>query len=283
VYYFSGDVKYKEGKAETKPVYFNAPVTTSTVFTLAASSELILRDRLSNFLVVKEAGTYNANDLLGLFLKKNKANFTSEALQFIANEFLHPHEDIKKYADKHMKQKGGVYRSGCVPPLMLFPALDETLRDTLIHFVWNRQPGVTQYELRITDAHFDPNNEQTYFRQVVNDTVFTLNASANPYLKKDSAFCWVVNPVQFPNCARYSFFYKPAERPEGVKQKILREIPAQLNAEEAMVALCVALEKEGFIREAEQGYAFLYASSENKGYLNMLAFLRARHGLVKPE
>jgi hypothetical protein len=283
VYYFSGDVKYSAGKAEAKPVYFNAPVTASTLFTLASRSELILKDRVNNFLVIKEAGTYRAEDLLRLFLERNKTDFTSSALQFIANEFLHPHEDIKKYADKHLKQKGGVYRSGCVTPLMLFPALDETLRDTLIHFVWNRQPGATQYELRITDARFDPNNEQTYFRKIVSDTVFTLNASENTYLKKDSVFCWVVNPVNQPNCARYSFYFKPATRSEQVKRDLLKSIPAGLNFEESILAICVVFEREGLIREAEQGYLFLYESTENKGYLNMLALFRARHGLIKPE
>ncbi len=283
VYYFSGDVRHSTGKAEAKPVYFNAPVTASSQFTLAARSELILRDRINNFLVVKDAGTYRAEDLLRLFTDRNNTDFTAGALQFIANEFLHPHEDIKKYADKHMKQKGGVYRSGCVPPLMLFPALDETLHDTLIHFVWNRQPGATQYELRITDARFDQNNEQTFFRKIVSDTVFTLNASENTYLKRDSAFCWVVNPVNQPNCARYSFYFKPANRSELVKRDLLKSIPAGLSFEESILAMCVSFEREGLIREAENGYLFLYESTENKGYLNMLALFKARHGLVKPE
>ncbi len=282
VYFYSGDVKYKLGNSDAKPVYFNTPVTESTSFILGSGAELILRDKVNNFLVVKEKGTYQAKDLLRLFIDRSKVDFASAAFQFIVNEFLHPHEDIKKYADKHMKQKGGVYRSGCVPPLMLYPALDETICDTLIHFVWNSQPGVVQYELRVTDARFDPNNEQTFYRTLVNDTMYTWNTVGNKYLYKDSAFCWVVNPVNVSNCARYPFYFKPANRSEQVKRELIKSLPQNMVAEDVLLALCVALEKDGFIREAEQGYAFLYSATENMGYLNMAALLRARHGLVKP-
>src|SRR5690606_32314310 len=137
VYHITGEIYYSDLKNKNKQVFYNYKTLPSTVFKLEERSELILRDKDYNLLILKSKGSYTANNLVGIFNRKDvEENFAKTTIAFLSSELVRSEEDIQEYAENYLRQSGGVSRGNCLDALMISPMNGQVLTDSVLSFKW---------------------------------------------------------------------------------------------------------------------------------------------------
>jgi len=279
VYHVTGKVNYSDLAKKNEQVFYNYKILPSTVFKLEEKSELILRDKDYNLLLLKTKGNYSANNLIDLFKNKGKTeNFAKSTIEFMSSELLRSDEDIREYADNYLKQTGGVSRGNCIEALMKIPMNGQVVNDSVLSFTWKGSPSNTSYEFKITDESSDPNNEKILFYTKVQDaTELSIKADSLSFLKENRSYSWSVNPIKEPNCARFNFKYSSKEEIKILKKLLIQSTDASQIMSDQLVELASLYETNGLIQEAIACYELAFTLTENQAFLTLAKLVIARH------
>lgn len=279
VYHITGNATYSDLEKKNEQVFYNYKLLPSTVFKLEERSELILRDKSYNLLLVKVKGSYSAKNLIDLFKNKgDKGNFAQTAIEFLSAELVRSKDDIQRYADNHLKQTGGVSRSYCTKPLMTSPVNGQVVTDSVLYFTWDESPSTTVYEFLITDDSSDPNNEKIlFYTKVQNATALSISIDSLEFLKEKEHYSWVVNPIKEPNCARFDFKFTSKEEIKNLKDSLVQSIDTSQSISDQLVELANLYETNGLIEEAVACNELAFTLTENQAFLTIAKLTLARH------
>lgn len=279
VYHFMGKVYYSDLVRENEQAFYNYKILPSTVFKLEERSELILRDKDYNLLLVKAKGSYPTNNLIDLFKNRGKEeNFTRKTIEFISSELVRSDEDILEYADNYLKQSGGVSRGNCIGALMISPINGQVLSASVLSFTWEGSPSNTSYEFRITDESPDLNDERIlFYTKVQNATELSIDVDSLSFLKENQSYSWSVNPIKEPNCARFNFKFTSKAAIKSLKDSLIESIDTSQTMTDQIVELASLYETNGLIQEALACYEMAFTLTENQVFLTLSKLVLARH------
>ncbi len=196
VFFYSGDIKYKNQEQEWKMIdKLNLKLSPSDSIHLSAGSQLFLINKKGDQVLISKTGKYPLTEVISSSSDDGE-NIIAAYTGFVWEEFSHPHKDLEKYADKYMKEKGGVSRAANIPEI-LSPFLGSDIIDDKIYFSWKNE-GDVPYTLSFWDSD---RNGRKLFELSIKDTLVIISSNSL-WLPKNDIIYWSVtiegkNPVNF--------------------------------------------------------------------------------------
>jgi len=279
VYFFNGKVEVLEKNKAATPlleVGFKLPEEAS--LRLIDNAEVILRNDAKEFAVIHGKGTYTAAQIKEQFAKQQGKGLVSSLAGFMGSQFSNKKEDVRAMAEKYMKQKGGVTRSGNTYPIMFTPTYGSVTEIKDVQFVWRKVPNAAQYEFVLFGGN-DPNNLVQMSKTLTVDTFMDV-AFTDFGVTEDAYFSWVAYPEGDPTYSRYTF---KISTPESIK-KAIGEIEVlaakETTKEDKHLLRALAYERKGLIAYAETAYTALLAINSKSAYKELYTMFQMRIGLV---
>jgi len=279
VYFFNGKVEIVEKNRNAFPlleVNFKLPQDAS--LKLTDNAEVILRNDAKEFAVIHGKGTYTPAQIQEQFTKQQGKGLVTSLAGFMGSQLSNKKEDVRAMAEKYMKQKGGVTRSGNTYPIMYTPTYGSVTDIKEVKFVWRNMPNVQQYEFVLFGGS-DPNNLVQMSKTLTTDTFMDV-AFSDFGVTEDAYFSWVSYPEGDPNYSRYTF---KISTPESIK-KVIGEIEVMAakepGKEDKLLLRALAYERKGLVAYAETAYTALLAISNKNTYKELYTMFQMRNGLV---
>lgn len=197
VFFYSGEMAYKSiDRPDWKTInQLNIPLYPADSVMLTDGSQVYLIKKEGGQVLVHQAGKHILKDLLAETDEEAQGLFASYA-EFVWEEFNHPHKDLEKYADKYMKEKGGVSRAVNIPEIYT-PFYGSHIIADQIYFSW-KDEGKVNYTLSFWDSD---QNGRKLFELTLKDSSLSVSTKT-AWMPVDETFYWSValegeNPANF--------------------------------------------------------------------------------------
>jgi hypothetical protein len=279
VYFFNGKVEVIDKNKNTTPLSeVGIVLSDDASLKLIDNAEVILRNDAKEFAVIHGTGTYTSAQIKEQFVKQQGKGLVTSLAGFMGSQFSNKKEDVRAMAEKYMKQKGGVTRSGNTYPIMYTPTYGSVTDIKEVKFIWRNMPNVKQYEFVLFGGN-DPNNLVQMSKTLTTDTFMDV-AFTDFGVTEDAYFSWVAYPEGDPNYSRYTF---KISTPESIK-KVIGEIEIlaakETSKEDKLLLRALAYERKGLVAYAETAYTALLAISNKNTYKELYTMFQMRNGLV---
>jgi hypothetical protein len=172
VFFFDGKIELK-GKGASGWSELNTLNVTLDIhdsLALAQDSYIYLVDRQGNQVYLDHPGRYEV-----VILQENDGASESQSLfakyaEFVWEELNKSEKDIEDYADRTLKEKGGVKRAVNIPPILLPYYGSHEMAEEIV-FLWE-DTGAEEYVLSFWDSDMDG---KWLFSVITSDTVIALS------------------------------------------------------------------------------------------------------------
>ncbi|MCF8344197.1 MAG: hypothetical protein K9H13_06120 [Bacteroidales bacterium] len=197
VFFYSGDIEFKvNGYNQWQKVNrLNIPLFPADSINLINGSQMYLINQNGEQALVLQSGKLLLSDFLDE-AGDGTDNIIASYAEFVWEEFNHPHKDLEKYADKYMKEQGGVSRAINIPEIYT-PFYGSHIIADQIYFSW-KDEGMLKYTLSFWDSD---KNGRKLFELTLKDTSLSVSTKT-AWIPADETFYWSVslegeNPANF--------------------------------------------------------------------------------------
>lgn len=249
VFFYSGEIGYKNQEQDWKMIdKLNLKLIPADSIHLSEGSQLFLIKNKGDQVLISKAGKYPLEEVITSL--DDEEDIIAAYTEFVWEEFNHPHKDLDKYADKYMREKGGVSRAANIPEIFS-PFAGSDIIDDYIYFSWKNE-GAVFYTLSFWDS-------DTYGRKLfelsVKDTMVVISTSTL-WLPKNEVFYWSVtiegqNPVNyFPIAILGKKEKREIEAEVSKIEKNMKEAKPEL----IWLVLASFYEKNDLLQQAKNAY-----------------------------
>ncbi len=181
VFFFNGEVSFKGYQEKSWNILndVNIMLTPNDSINLEKGSELFLFDNNAAQYYFSLPGKNKISTLTDSINLLERESLISKYADFIWKELNKPHADLDDYAEKHMREKGGVSRAVNIP-VIYEPFYGTYIIDDKLEFKWENT-GVDKYTLSFWDSD---KNGRCFFSVAIEDT-FALVPTDLPWMPED--------------------------------------------------------------------------------------------------
>lgn len=278
IFYCDGKILFKnelEGKwIELKPDYVTLKQEDS--IRLFHNSTIYLLDHEGFQCNLSKQGDYCISKAIDSLKNHGGPSLFRKYSQFLWDELNKPHQDIEKYANRYLADKGGVPRTSG-RPYVIYPLHGSFILDDHIDFKWE-DSGANEYTLTFWDSN---DNGNKVFSLQVNDTTISISKKQK-WIPIDKMFYWSLTE----NRKAASIFIPIKILDKKSKNEILKDIKAieeeQYFTEEVRLLLLAAYyEKNNLFKKANNAYIYaIEFNPENQIIRQYYQLFLARMGIL---
>jgi hypothetical protein len=250
VFFYNGDIQYKyyQLKEWNNLNRINFTFMQSDSISLGEQSELYLFDNEGRQLHLSHPGKYEIIAMSDSIKKQGSKSLFTRYVQFIWEELNTPDKNIEQYADRYMKEKGGVSRAVNIP-LIISPFYGTYILENQIDFKWENTGE--KYTLSFWDSD---NNGRGFLSIAIEDTTATLSTKL-PWIPKDKIFYYSITENDKPATNFIPIKVPGKEKKEKILQGVNSIKESFPEKGEAMLLLLAAFyEKNNLLEKAESSY-----------------------------
>lgn len=286
VFYMTGKAYLHTADEVHLPLGIGSSIAAGSAVLVEKHTEVILKDDAQSYCVIKSDGhalRYGYDEIVQLFAAQKGASVMEAMWAFISKQLDKKDVDIQLYAQDYLRQKGGVYRSGCTYPLMLSPGYMTKTGLGDISLSWASVPYDSVYVVEIYEGlDYDEAAALLYKREVqgLNILVSTAEIMVSS-TEGGQGFNWVVYPASDrPNCARYYFRVMGDQEQKEVEDE-LAEVVAKVQEEDQKLLVKAGFyEEREMLLEAKQAYEALLAEYKDQANSELYQLFMARNGML---
>ncbi len=276
VFYYDGDIQYKHHKQKEWVDIISIDLTLKLNDSIAlwGESGLYLIDNEGRQFYLAHPGKYEIMAVCDSIKNLVSQSLFTRYSQFIWDEFNKPHIDIEEYADRYLKDKGGVSRAANIPEIFS-PFYGTYILNDQIGFKWE-DSGAEDYTLSFWDSDY---NGKRLFAVTISDTVFSISTKLS-WMPENKVFYWAVTENRKPasNFIPVKVFggeekNKIHEAVNSIKKEI------QVSKEVSLLMLAAFYEKNSLYQLANNSYQkAIRLNPENKVIKEYYNLFMARMG-----
>ncbi len=191
VFFYSGNVKFKKARTEywNEIDQLNLKIDVTDSIYIKQGSQLFLISKSGKQILLHKEGKYYLENLIKSIPDNEQENIIAAYAEFIWEEFNNKHQDIEKYADKHMREKGGVSRAVNLPEIFM-PVYGTYIISDKILFSWKNEGNVF-YNLSFWD---DDVNGKKLFELLLKDTLIKISTISH-WIPKNKTLYWSLSLI----------------------------------------------------------------------------------------
>jgi hypothetical protein len=287
----SFDVVFRQGKVEMvvngggSSLSIGMSIRQGCMLRLSKGSSVVLRKRERYILLeaLRQDIQIKYEDIVKVYENGSQGDFISMTLDHLADQLGKEKVDIRKYAEEHLRQKGGVVRGAeCSPSLMISPLTCALVPNGEVVFSWLSEEGSDSYEFFLYGPSLNGSERPLLLNRMVSDTVLTISTSE--FQRNDvtnQSYSWLARPTGIRGeCAGQPFFLITPEERQAIIDEVNRQSNSLRQRRDRLLFRALFLEQKGLLEDAYTAYMYLaetFPTSYNKG---MLTFFMARNGLL---
>lgn len=287
LFYSSGTVHLYMANGSFQSMSVNQVVCSTCAISFGEGVEIILRMDDHRFCSIRgnsSENNFTYAQLLDQIASQQSTGILSATIRFIASHFFEQKTDIRKYAESHLRQHGGIPR-GCPYPIMLRPGNGELITSPEITFFWEAHTDEDLYEfaLYVDEDSFADSKELTLIYSVeLSDTTLVLQVSDISKLSNgESRFLWSVQPISPRQaCTHYSFDLASKEVLKGKLLGLDSELDLTSSEQDILLQKIAAYEELGLFQLADDLYRRLVSKYQEPVYRELHLLFLARNGMI---
>ncbi len=288
VFYMTGKAYLQADDEVYLPLGIGTSIAAGSAVLVEKHTEVILKDGAQSYCVIKSDGyalRYGYDEIIQLFAAQKGATVMEAMWAFISKQLDKKDVDIQLYAQDYLRQKGGVYRSGCTYPLMLSPGYMAKTGHRNISLSWASVPSDSVYVVEIYEG-LDYNDAAAllYKREVQGLDMLVSTAELMSSAEGGQGFNWVVYPASDrPNCARYYFWVMGDKEQKEVENELAQMITKVQEEDQKLLVKAGYYEEREMLLAAKEAYEALLAGYKDQANNELYQLFMARNGMLAYE
>ncbi len=217
IFYFTGNIQYKPvGEQQWKPLNaLNITLKEGDSLMITGEGKLHLMDAQKKQACLEHPGKYEVTSVKDKATNKTASDLLTQYIEFVWDELRKPHKDLEDYADRYLKEKGGVSRAVTVP-IVITPFYDTYIFDDYIDFTWY-DSGTEEYVVSFWDSD---HNGRRLHAVTSTDTTCSIHHGEN-WIPEDGSFYWTVTEKGKPTVTFFPIRFLNGEEMISIEEEYM--------------------------------------------------------------